>query len=297
LLALLDRPVVLTRSAAGAREALSGRDVEIHECDLNSSPPPPRAFDGVDVVFNLAGESVAAGRWTKKRKARIHDSRVHGTRNLVDAITRLPSANRPKAFVSASAVGYYGSRGEETLTEDSDPGDDFLAQVCTSWECEARRAADQGVRACMMRIGIVLGPNGGALAKMLTPFKLGLGGRLGSGRQWMPWIHVEDLAGLFLHAAQLDAIQGPVNAVAPGIVRNREFTKALARELHRPAFLPAPYFGLRLMFGEFAKVLFASQKVEPRVALHSGFEFRFPQLPEALHAALLPSEATVAAAK
>ena len=286
LLALLDRPVVLTRSAAGAHEALAGRDVEIHECDLNSSPPHPGVFDGVDVVFNLAGENVASGRWTKDRKRRIRESRVQGTRNLVDALGRLPEANRPKALISASAVGYYGSRGEETLTEDSGPGDDFLAEVCAAWEGETHRAAGYGMRTCMLRIGVVLGPRGGALAKMLTPFKLGLGGRLGSGRQWMPWIYVEDLARLFLHVAKQDATNGPVNAVAPGIVRNREFTKALARELHRPAFLPAPYFGLRLLFGEFAKVLFASQKVEPRVAQEAGFAFRYPRLPEALHAAI-----------
>jgi uncharacterized protein (TIGR01777 family) len=297
LLSHFDRPVVMTRRAAGAREALAGRDVVIHECDIGAAAPPLSAFDGIEVVVNLAGESVAGGRWTKKRKARIRESRVNGTRNLVDALARLPQANRPKAFISASAVGYYGSRGEETLTEESAPGDDFLADVCQAWEREARRAEELGVRACLMRIGVVLGPNGGALAKMLTPFKLGLGGRLGSGRQWMPWIHVEDCAALFVHAAKNDSINGPVNTLAPGIVRNREFTKELARELHRPAFLPAPYFGLRLLFGEFAKVLFASQKVEPRVAQETGFAFRYPQLPEALHAAIRPNNAIDADSK
>jgi uncharacterized protein (TIGR01777 family) len=143
-----------------------------------------------------------------------------------------------------------------------------------------------GIRAAMLRIGIVLGPRGGALQKMLPPFKLGMGGRLGSGRQWMPWIHVEDLAALFLHAANTDVLRGPVNAVAPHLVQNREFTKALANQLHRPAFMPAPYLGLRLLFGEFAQVLFASQKVEPDLALGSGFTYRYPQLDGALHAAL-----------
>jgi uncharacterized protein (TIGR01777 family) len=286
LLALLDQPVVLTRSAATARERLTSTEVEFVEYDLSSGTPPLSALDGVDVVFHLAGENVAAGRWTKRRKRRIRESRVQGTRNLVDAIGRISGADRPKALISASAVGYYGSRGEEGLTEDSPPGDDFLSEVCVAWEREAQRAAGHGVRVCMLRIGVVLGPRGGALAKMLTPFKLGVGGRLGSGRQWMPWIQVDDLAALFLHAATHDSIEGAINGVAPGVVRNRDFTKALARELHRPAFIPAPYFGLRLVFGEIAQVLFASQKVEPRVAVQSGFVFRYPALPEALHAAV-----------
>jgi uncharacterized protein (TIGR01777 family) len=286
LLARLDRPIVLTRSAAKARGELAGRAVEIHEWDLNAGPPPSEALDDVEVVFHLAGESVAGGRWTKRRKERIRGSRVEGTRNLVDALAKLPQTRRPKALVSASAVGYYGSRGEEALTEQSPPGDDFLAEVCVAWEREAERAADAGIRTSMLRISIVLGPDGGALKKMLPPFKLGLGGRLGSGRQWMPWIYVDDLAALFIHVAAHDEIHGPLNAVAPVAVRNRDFTKALARELHRPAFLPAPYFGLRLLFGEIATVLFASQKVEPRVAIESGFVYRYARLDDALHAAL-----------
>jgi uncharacterized protein (TIGR01777 family) len=236
----------------------------------------------VEVVFHLAGESVAGGRWTQERKKRIRDSRVDGTRNLVDGLANLPAEQRPKALVAASAVGYYGSRGEETLTENSPPGNDFLSEVCVAWEREVERAGKFGIRTAMLRIGIVLGEEG-ALKKMLPPFKMGLGGPLGNGRQWMPWIHVVDLAALFVHVAQ-SSIRGPVNAVAPELVRNREFTKRLAHELHRPAFLPAPYLGLRLMFGEIAQVLFASQKVEPHVAVSSGFEYRYPQLPDALHA-------------
>jgi uncharacterized protein (TIGR01777 family) len=286
LLAHLDRPLILSRDAARAREGLGGRAADIHECDLNTGPPSADALRGVDAVFHLAGESVAGGRWTKKKKKRIRDSRVNGTRHLVEALAQLPDAERPRSFVSASAVGFYGPRGEETLTEQSPPGDDFLSEVCVEWEREAARAGDLGIRAAMLRIGIVLGPGGGALEKMLPPFKLGMGGRLGNGRQWMPWIHVEDLAALFLHAATTDALRGPVNAVAPELVRNREFTKALAKELHRPAFMPAPYLGLRLLFGEFAQVLFASQKVEPGLAVASGFTYRYPQLDGALHAAL-----------
>jgi len=288
LLGLLDRPVVLSRSAVRAQKELGGRDIEVREFDLNSGPPPLAAVKDVDTVFHLAGESVAAGRWTKKRKARIRDSRVFGTRHLIEALSQLPASERPRVLVSASAVGYYGSRGEETLTEESPPGDDFLADVCREWEHEAARAADLGIRTAMLRIGIVLGPGGGALQKMLPPFRFGVGGRLGAGRQWMPWIHVDDLAALFLHVAKTDTIRGPVNAVAPEPVRNRDFTKTLAKVLHRPAVLPAPYFGLRLLFGEFAQVLFASQKVEPRVAMATGFLYRYPRLEEALRAAIEP---------
>ena len=288
LLELLNRPVILTRSATRAHEALAGRDIEVREFDLNKGSPPLSMLEGIDAVFHLAGESVATGRWTKKRKQRIRDSRVLGTRHLVEALGQLPVGQRARVLVSASAVGYYGSRGEETLTEESSPGDDFLADVCRDWEREAARAAELGIRTAMLRMGIVLGSGGGALAKMLPPFRLGVGGRLGNGRQWMPWIHVEDLAALFLHAATTETIHGPVNAVAPELVRNHEFTKTLAKVLHRPAVFPVPYIGLRILFGEFAQVLFASQKVEPRVAKESAFSYRYARLEEALRSALEP---------
>jgi uncharacterized protein len=286
LLALLDRPVVLTRNAARAQDERLGRDVELRQHDLNQGPPPLEALRDVDLVFHLAGESVAAGRWTKKRKQSIRDSRVLGTRHLVESLSRLPVGERPRGLISASAVGYYGSRGEEKLTEDAAPGDDFLSEVCREWEREAARAGQVGIRTAMLRIGVVLGPGGGALQKMLPPFKMGLGGRLGSGQQWMPWIHIEDLAALFLHVATNESIQGAVNAVAPQPVRNRDFTKTLAKVLHRPAVFPVPYFGLRLLFGEFAQVLFASQKVEPKVAAATGFSYRYPDLDVALRAVL-----------
>jgi uncharacterized protein (TIGR01777 family) len=243
-------------------------------------PPPPESFDGVDAVFHLAGESVAEGRWTTTQKARIRESRVLGTKNLVAGI--LQNKNGVKKLISSSAVGYYGDRGEEDLTESSSPGNDFLADVCVGWEREADIAREQGVRVVTMRTGIVLGAGGGALAKMLTPFRLGAGGPLGNGRQWMPWIHVADLARLYTHASETSSINGPMNAVAPNPVRNSEFTKALAAQLKRPAFMPAPYIGLRLVFGEFAKVLFASQKVLPQVALETGFTYQFPFIQEAL---------------
>jgi len=280
LLRLLDAPVVLSRNPDRARTALGNLAGPIYRWDPMQGPPPSQAFEGVDVVLHLAGESVAEGRWTTEQKARIRDSRVIGTRHLVQGIAQ--AAVKPKTFVSASAVGYYGDRGEEELTEAASPAHDFLADVCVEWEREALAAEKHGVRVVTQRTGIVLGAGGGALAKMLTPFKLGGGGPLGNGRQWMPWIHVADLARLYVHAAETASIRDAMNAVAPHPVRNSEFTKALAKQLHRPAFLPAPYFGLRLLFGEFAKVLFASQRVIPRVALDTGFVFQYPEIAAAL---------------
>ena len=280
LLRLLDRPVVLSRNPSRARTAIGPVAGQIVQWDPLQGPPPPQAFEGVDVVLHLAGESVAEGRWTAAQKAKIRDSRVIGTRHLVQGIAQ--AAIKPKTLVSASAVGYYGDRGEEELTEAAAPADDFLADVCVAWEREALAAEQHGMRGVTARTGRALGAGGGALAKMLTPFKLGCGGPLGNGRQWMPWIHVADLARLYLHAAETESIRGAMNAVAPHPVRNSEFTKALARQLHRPAFMPAPYFGLRLLFGEFAKVLFASQRVIPQVALDTGFVFQYPEIAAAL---------------
>jgi len=280
LLRLLDRPVVLSRHPDRVRSAIGMLAGKIVRWDPMQGPPPAEAFEGIDVVMHLAGESVAEGRWTAAQKARIRDSRVIGTRHLVQGIAQ--AAVRPRTLVSASAVGYYGDRGEEELTESAAPGRDFLADVCVAWEQEAVAARQHGVRVVTARTGIVLGAGGGALAKMLTPFKLGGGGPLGNGRQWMPWIHVADLARLYLHAAETTSLDGPMNAVAPHPVRNTEFTKALARQLRRPAFLPAPYFGLRLLFGEFAQVLFASQRVIPQVAVDSGFVFQYPEIAAAL---------------
>jgi len=279
LLELLDRPTVLSRDVSRGQRAVGQSAGRVVGWDPQAGPPPTEAFEGVDVIFHLAGESVAEGRWTSAQKALIRESRVVGTQNLVAGIAR--AKPRPRVLVSASAVGYYGDRGEEELTEASAPGDDFLADVCVEWERAARVAEQHGVRVVLARTGIVLG-QGGALAKMLTPFKLGAGGPLGNGRQWMPWIHVADLARLYLHAADTTSIQGPMNAVGPHPVRNSEFTKALGRALHRPAFMPAPYLGLRLVFGEFAKVLFASQRVIPQVAIDTGFHFEYPQIAAAL---------------
>jgi hypothetical protein len=287
LLRLLDRPVALSRDPDRARAKIGHLVDRIVRWDPMQGPPSPDAFEGIDAVFHLAGESVAEGRWTAAQKARIRDSRLVGTRNLVQGIAQ--SAIKPSVLVSASAVGFYGDRGEEELTEASPPGDDFLAHVCIDWEREALAAQQHGVRVVLARTGIVLGAGGGALEKMLLPFKLGAGGPLGSGRQWMPWIHVADMARLYVHAADTTAIDGAMNSVAPNPVRNSEFTKALGRQVHRPAFMPAPYLGLRLVFGEFAKVLFASQRVIPQVAMNSGFSFQFPELAGALREILSPA--------
>lgn len=280
LLRLLDDPVVLTRNPERAEQVIGTLANRFIAWDPLQGPPPAEAFEGVDTVIHLAGESVAEGRWTAAQKARIRDSRVLGTRHLVQGMTSLRTP--PRTFVSASAVGYYGDRGEAELTEASPPAKDFLAGVCVEWEAEAMAAEASGVRVVTARTGIALGAGGGALGRMLTPFKMGAGGPLGNGRQWMPWIHVADLASLYLFAATMEGVRGPLNAVAPNPVRNSEFTKALARAVGRPALVPVPYFGLRLAFGEFAQVLFHSQRVVPALALANGFAFKYPTITEAL---------------
>jgi uncharacterized protein len=277
LLASLDHPAVLSRRPETARRMFPS--AEAFAWEPEAGPPPAPSFEGVDVVFNLAGESVAGGRWTAARKERIRSSRVVGTRNLVAGIETLKQ--RPRVLVSASAVGYYGSRGDEVLKESAPRGGDFLAEVCHAWEAEAQRAAPLGILVVTPRIGLVLGRGGGALARMLPPFKLGLGGRLGSGRHWMPWIHLDDLIGMFLHAAR-NTVSGPMNAVGPAPVTNRQFTRALATALHRPAIFAVPEFALRVMFGELAQALLASQRVVPHVAVSAGYRFRYSSLEDAL---------------
>jgi uncharacterized protein (TIGR01777 family) len=281
LLKKLDSPRVLSRKAAKAEAEFKEFGVKAFDWDPLQGPPPQAAFEGIDAVIHLAGDPVASGRWTKAKKARIRDSREIGTRNLVAGLAAL--ARKPPVLVSASAVGIYGDRGDEELTESSRAGSDFLAEVCAAWEREAGRAAEIGVRVALIRIGIVLGQGGGALAKMLTPFKLGLGSPLGSGRQYVPWIHIDDLVEMILFAVREHSVYGPLNGVAPNPVTNREFTKALGRVLKRPTFLPAvPGFVLKTMLGEFAEVLLASQRVVPQAALARGFAFRFRELEPAL---------------
>lgn len=272
-----ERPAVLSRNPDSASRTLG--EVAAYAWNYKEGPPPKPAFDGVDAIFHLAGESVGEGRWNDRKKAAIRESRVDSTRQLVNAIGTLD--RKPSVFVCASAIGYYGSRGEDVLDETAAPGEDFLGRVAEAWEKEAARAEEGGVRTVSVRTGVVLG-DGGALEKMLPIFKLGLGGPLGNGRQWMSWIHMEDLVGLFVHAATTESLHGPMNGVAPNPVRNSEFTKSLGKALHRPAFLPAPAFALRLGVGEFAEVLLGSQRVTPAVALRSGYRFNFPAIDGAL---------------
>ena len=243
-------------------------------CALRRHAPPAES----DVVIHLAGEPVAQ-RWTAEARQRIRESRIAGTRNLVDALGRLP--RRPKALICASAIGYYGSRGDEILTESSAPGSGFLPEVCVAWEREAQAAESFGIRVVRVRTGLVLAAGGGALQRMLPPFRMGVGGRLGSGRQWMSWIHLEDLTAMFLFAVE-SQVRGPLNGVAPQPATNSEFTRELARMLRRPAVFPVPEFALRLLFGEMADVLLTSQRVVPAAAQAAGFRFRFPQLSPAL---------------
>ena len=272
---------------------LSGHSLQVFSRGANSSlpagvgsavwdplqgPPPAAALAGTDVVIHLAGEPVAQ-RWTAAAKRRIRESRVAGTRHLVDGLRQMERP--PAALVCASAVGYYGSRGDEVLTESSTPGEGFLPEVCVAWEKEADGARVLGTRVAKIRIGIVLDPKGGALAKMLPPFRMGVGGPLGNGQQWMSWIHLDDLVRLIVHAVERP-LEGAVNGVAPEPVRNHEFTRALGKALHRPAFLPVPGFALGMIFGEMGEVLLASQRVLPAAAEASGFGFQHRRLEDAL---------------
>lgn len=265
---------LVRRSPRGAGE------VEWNPLFVNAEP-----FEGAVAVVHLAGESIAGGRWTAERKKRIVESRLVGTQNLAQSI--VSATRRPGVLVSASAIGYYGDRGDESLTESSQSGSGFLAQVARGWEAAIEPAARAGVRVVSPRIGVVLAGHGGALPKMALPFRFGLGGRVGSGKQWMSWITLDDLVRLLVYAVTNESIRGPANAVSPQSVTNAEFTRTLARVLHRPAIFPAPAFALRLMLGEMAdELLLSSQRVEPKVAMETGFRFQYPQLETALKHAL-----------
>lgn len=251
------------------------------------SPLPAETLDGIDVVMHLAGDNVASGRWNDAKKREIVESRTTPTRHIAEAIAALPSDRRPKVFLCASAVGYYGSRGDEALTEDSSRGEGFFPETCVAWEEATNPARDAGVRTANLRIGVVLSPKGGALGKQLLPFKLGLGAVLGSGKQWVPWITVNDVVGAIHHCLTTDAVRGPVNVVGPNPVTNREFTKTLGRVLRRPAFFWLPRFALRLIFGQIAdEALLASMKAVPRKLLDTGFAFAHADLTSGLRAVL-----------
>ena len=242
-------------------------------------------LEGADAFVNLNGASIGGGRWTPERKDLLRNSRVSTTRFLVDTFSRL--TQKPRAFLSASAIGFYGSRGDEVLTEASACGTDFLSGVSREWEEEAQRAESFGIRTAILRFGIILSSRGGALQRMLTPFKMGIGGRLGSGKQWMSWISLDDVVEIIQWAIADSQENGPVNVVVPNPVRNEEFTRVLASVLHRPAIFPAPAFALRLMLGEMADaLLLGSQRVHPEKLLRTGYKFKFDPLEPALRAAL-----------
>ena len=269
---------VSTRSPAGAPAPRP--DLELHAWDPNAGPPDPALLAGADAVVNLIGESVAAGRWTAARRLAIRQSRVGSNRWLVEAMARM--ASPPALLIAGSAVGIYGDRGGEILDESAACGGDFLAEVAAELEAEAGLAQRLGVRVVALRTGVVLSRAGGALPRLLPQFRLGLGGPIGDGRQYFPWIHEEDVAGLVLHCLENEALSGPVNAVAPRAPTSREFALELGRALGRPALLPLPARLLRLLFGEMAGVLLVSQRAEPAAALASGYRFRQPDLGQAL---------------
>jgi len=249
-----------------------------------AKPISSESVSGFDAVVHLAGESIV-GRWTDAKKLRIRSSRVVGTTNLAQALAQ--AKDKPQVFVCSSAIGYYGDRGNEVLNEQSAPGGGFLADVCREWEAATKAAADAGIRTVQMRTGVVLSPTGGALGKMLTPFKIGVGGRIGDGRQWMSWIDVQDMVGAIHHILKSDLLQGPVNLVAPKPVTNAEFTRTLARVLSRPAIFPVPAFVVKLAFGEMGEtVLLGSQRVEPTELVMSGYPFRFSSLRASLESLL-----------
>lgn len=233
-------------------------------------------LSGFDAVIHLAGESIV-GRWTETKKKNIRDSRVMGTQHLAHAMAQ--AKDKPQMFICSSAIGYYGNRGDEVLTEHSTPGSGFLPEVCQEWEAATRPAADAGIPTVLIRTGIVLSPKGGALGKMLPPFKMGVGGRIGDGQQWMSWIDVQDMVGAIHHILKSDLLNGPVNMVAPKPVTNAEFTQTLAGVLSRPAIFPVPAFAVKALFGEMGEtVLLGSQRVEPTQLVSSGYPFRFRTL-------------------
>ena len=278
-----DEIILLTRRPDVGREKLGGGGTVVEGDPMTAGPWTDRAAD-CDAVINLVGENIFGRRWNADFKKLLYDSRIKSTENIVQALTKQPrtAAGAAKVLVNASAIGYYGPRGDEELTEDSPPGDDFLAQICIDWEKAARAAEPAGVRVAILRTGIVLDPAGGPLRKMLTPFKMFVGGPVGSGRQWMSWVHHEDVVGLYLLALDNAEARGPLNATAPHPLTNRDFSKALGRALGRPSFLPTPKFALRAVLGGVAGLVTTGQRVLPKRALGLGYAFKFPDIDAAL---------------
>jgi uncharacterized protein (TIGR01777 family) len=271
--------LVLVRSLDRAEEYLPTAERVVWQA--TSSVQNVKDLEGLDAVVHLAGESIAAARWSEKQKKNIRDSRVLGTRHLVEALNRCE--RRPAALISASAIGYYGDRGDEPLDESSEPGTGFLADICQQWDREALRARDLGIRVVLLRTGLVLSNQGGALPRMLLPFKMFVGGPLGSGRQWISWIHIDDEVEVIRYALAEKQIEGALNATAPHPLMNREFSRELGKVLNRPSLMPVPGFALRFALGEMGeRLLLEGQCVLPRKLEAAGYNFRFPGLSEAL---------------
>ena len=283
LLERRDRPVVLTRRVATA-EAMFGKSCRIVEGDPMKAGPWQDIAAECDAVVNLAGENLFNHRWNDQFKALMADSRLQTTAHVVEALARKPRREdgSPKVLVNASAIGIYGPHGDEELTEESPPASDFLANLCVQWENAARAVEASGVRCALIRIGVVLAKEGGALKQLWTPFSLGMGGPVGDGRQWMSWIHHEDMIGILLLALDNNEAAGPLNGVAPNPVTNRDFATAFGKALHRPSFMPTPRFVLRAMLGESADVVTTGQRVLPKKALALGYDFKFPTIDAAL---------------
>jgi uncharacterized protein (TIGR01777 family) len=280
---LLQRGHTLTLLTRGAPREPNSAAKRWHHWTPGTLRDWDTEIEGVDGVINLAGEPIADEKWSATQRRRLEKSRVDATHVLVQACAK--AQRRPRFFISASAVGYYGPHGDEIVTEETPPGSDFLAQLCRNWEEEALRARELGMRVVVLRTGIVLG-QGGALQKMVPPFKWYSGGPIGSGKQWMSWIHLEDQVRLTLHLMENQQASGPVNATAPNPERNKDFSRALGKVLHRPSWMPVPGFLLRMGLGEMADMLLTGQRVIPVAAQKLGFEFRYPNLPEALKACM-----------
>jgi uncharacterized protein (TIGR01777 family) len=278
-----DQVALLTRRPAVAR-AKFGSACNVVEGDPTQAGAWMDSIAECDAVINLAGENIFARRWSEEFKALLRDSRIKGTDNVVQALARKPLGNdgQPKVLVNASAIGYYGPHADEEITEDSPAGNDFLANLCVDWEKAARAAEPLDIRVALVRVGVVLDREGGALAKMLTPFKMFAGGPVGSGRQWVAWVHQEDLIGILLLPLDNRTACGPLNGTAPAPVTNKEFGHALGRALCRPSFMPTPGFALRLMLGEVAEIITTGQRVLPKRPQALGYQFKFPHIDAAL---------------
>jgi uncharacterized protein (TIGR01777 family) len=267
--------VVLTRNIPKAALILGPRCRYVQWTDIKT-PPPSDAFEGVEGIINLMGESIGEKKWTEEQKKKIVESRVEGTSKLIEALGKM--SVKPKVFVSASAIGIYGNRGPEDLDENSEPGTGFLSDLCQQWEDAANKAQKIGMRVAIIRVGVVLGKGGGALSKMVPLFKLGLGGRLGEGNQYMSWIHIQDLASMFVMALTDSSMSGPFNGTAPYPATNQDFTKVLGKVLRRPTFLPAPEKAIRTLLGEMATIVLEGQKVLPKKFKEKKFNYRYPTL-------------------